>query len=510
MRRPLRARAPHPQARPAAPRLLHSPLMLDQILFRAIMVAFFILANAFFVAAEFALVSVRETRIQQLIALGRPGARTALQLKNNIDEFLPAVQFGVTLAALALGWLGEPAITEMLLRGARALHLSPGSRALQAASIALAFAIITYFEVLLGELVPKSLALQRAERIALAVAGPMDVFIRITRPAVRLMNGSATLVLRLFRAPLRGEGAVHSPEELKLIATATRRMGLLPAFQEEIIHRAIELNHVTVREIMTPRGRIFSLPADLPVEQGSARIIDEQHSRVPVFEPPVSIHAGSPHPHSNANSNAGNDHIIGIVYSKDISRLMHFRSASLALGGAGASGLTLREVMRPAHVVPETKLAVDLLQDFQERRQLIAIVVDEFGSTVGIVTAEDALEQIVGELHDEFDTAPQMPLSSPAGVMTLDGSTSLRDLTTQLRWNFPREAGVETLAGFLLTELGHIPTKGETVEDALEARRYIVAEMQRNRIARVRVESTTGAPLDLSTLEAEHSREATP
>lgn len=483
-------------AEPAAlapPSALNSPQMLEQILFRAIMVAFFILANAFFVAAEFALVSVRDTRIQQLILLGRPGARTALQLKHNIDEFLPAVQFGVTLAALALGWLGEPAITEILLHIAPHLGIAnPDSRALHATSIVLAFAIITYFEVLLGELVPKSLALQRAERIALAVSGPMDVFIRITRPAVKLMNGSATLVLRLFRAPLRGEGAVHSPEELKLIATATRRMGLLPPFQEEIIHRAIELNHVIVREIMTPRGKIFSLPADMPVERASARIIDEQHSRVPVYDP-----AGSPH----ANSNSGNDHIIGIVYSKDISRLMHFRSASLSLGGAGASGLTLRQVMRPALVVPETKLAVELLQDFQERRQQIAIVVDEFGSTVGIVTAEDALEQIVGELNDEFDTAPRMPLPSPAGVMTLDGSTSLRDLTTQLRWTFPREAGVETLAGFLLTQLGHIPEAGEIIED--DGRRYIIAQMQGHRIARVRVESTTGAPLDLSTLEDE-------
>ncbi len=469
--------------------------MFEQILFRAIMVAFFILANAFFVAAEFALVSVRETRVQQLIAAGRPGARTALQLKQNIDEFLPAVQFGVTLAALALGWLGEPALTEILLHAALRLGVThPDNRILHGVSILLAFAVITYFEVLLGELVPKSLALQRAERIALAVSGPMDVFIRITRPAVKLMNGSATLVLRLFRAPLRGEGAVHSPEELKLIATATRRMGLLPSFQEEIIHRAIELNHVTVREIMTPRGKIFSLPADMPVERASARIIEEQHSRVPVYDP-----ASGP--------SSGNDNIIGIVYSKDISRLMHFRSASLALGGTGASGLTLRQVMRPALVVPETKLAVELLQDFQERRQQIAIVVDEFGSTTGIVTAEDALEQIVGELNDEFDTAPQMPLSSPAGVMTLDGSTSLRDLTVQLRWTFPREAGVETLAGFLLTELGHIPEPGEIIEDG--GRRYIIAQMQGHRIARVRVESTTGAPLDLSTVEDEASREAT-
>ena len=452
-------------------------IMLEWTLFRAMLVAFFILANSFFVAAEFALVSVRETRIQALLAQGKSGARTALQLKNSIDEFLPAVQFGVTLASLALGWMGEPAIAEVILRIWSGLGWTTGGQSMVYVHImatAIAFAIITYFEVLLGELVPKSLALQRAERIALAVAGPMDVFIRMTRPAVRVMNASASLVLKLFRAPLRGEGAVHSPEELKLIVTASRRMGLLPQFQEEIIHRAIELNHVTVREIMTPRGKIFSLPADLPVEQASARIVDEQHSRVPVYDP-----------------KRGPEHIIGVLYSKDISRLMHFRSVSLGLGGTGNSGLTVRQVMHEVVVVPKTKLALELLQEFQDRRRQIAIVVDEFGSTVGMVTAEDALEQIVGELEDEFDIASRTALFSTTGVMTLDGSTSLRDLRTQLHWEFTREAGVETLAGFMLAHLGHIPAAGESLE--FEGRRYIVAEMTGQRISRVRVEDLTGS-----------------
>ena len=238
--------------------------MLEWILFRAITVAVFILANSFFVAAEFALVSVRETRMEHLLAKGRPGARTALALKHNIEEFLPAVQFGVTLASLGLGWIGEPVVADIVqnmmhalpwFHGVLPLHIAIASHMV---AVTVAFCVITYFDVLLGELVPKSLALQRAERIALAVSGPMDIFIRITRPAVRFMNASASVVLRVFHAPLRGEGNVHSPEELKLIATATRRMGLLPAFQEEIIHRAIELNHVTVREVMTPRDRIFS------------------------------------------------------------------------------------------------------------------------------------------------------------------------------------------------------------------------------------------------------------
>src|SRR5438270_4704129 len=274
--------------------------MLEWMFFRAVMVAFFILANSFFVAAEFALISVRETRMEQLLALGRPGARTALHLKHTIDEFLPAVQFAVTLASLALGWLGEPAVAQMLLEFAgHWMTTLPPHAVLYAHTLAvvIAFAAITYFEVLLGELVPKSLALQRAERIALAVAGPMDVFIRMTRPSVRLMNYSAGLVLRLIRAPLHGEGTAHSPEELKLIATATRRMGLLPAFQEEIIHRAIELNHVTVREIMTPRGKIFSLPADMPLQQASARSVEAQHARSPVYDPAT-----------------GPEYIIGVVY----------------------------------------------------------------------------------------------------------------------------------------------------------------------------------------------------
>jgi putative hemolysin len=417
--------------------------MLEWILFHGIVVAFFILANSFFVAAEFALVSVRETRIEQLVALGRPGARTVLQLKHNIDEFLPAVQFGVTLASLALGGIGEPAVADVILHYVHKLSWLPGSEAhavmyAHTLAVVIAFAAITYFEVLLGELVPKSLALQRAERIALAVAGPMDAFISVTRPLIKVMNFSATQVLKLFHAPLRGESGVHSPEELKMLATATRRVGLLPKFQEEVIHRAIELNLVVTREIMTPRGKIFSLPADMALEAASARIIDEQHSRIPVFD-----------------QERGPEHIIGVVYSKDVSRLMHFRSMSQGLGRQESSGITLRQVMRDMLVVPETKLTVDLLQEFQERRRQIAIVVDEFGSTVGLVTAEDALEQIVGELEDEFDIGSRIPIPAADG-------------------------------GLLLAKLGHIPAIGETVE--IGHRRFIITEMSGKRIARVRIE----------------------
>jgi CBS domain containing-hemolysin-like protein len=462
--------------------------MLEWSLVHGSLIAFFILANSFFVAAEFAVVSVRETRIEQLIALNRPGARAALRLKQNIDEFLPAVQFGVTLASLALGGLGEPAIADAVLHGLARLPMLPGGAThavLYAHSIAvvLAFGIITYFDVLLGELVPKSLALQRAERIALAVAEPVIVFIRMTRPAVRLMNVSAAAVLRLFHAPLRGESSAHSPEELKLLATATRRVGMLPAFQEEMIHRAIELNHVVVSEIMTPRGKIFSLPADMTLELASARIVEEQHSRIPVYDP-----------------EQGRDHIIGVAYSKDVARLIHFRSVAQGLGSGGVSGISLRQVMRDVLVVPETKLAVDLLQEFQERRRQIAIVVDEFGSTLGLITAEDVLEQVVGELEDEFDTGRNLPLPVAGGGLLLDGNASLRDLVTQLHWKFPRAYGVETLAGFLLVKLGHIPAQGEHIN--FNGRRFAVVQMEGKRIAQVRVDPIVEAERGGKTAEA--------
>jgi CBS domain containing-hemolysin-like protein len=448
--------------------------MTEWLLVHGSLIAFFILANSFFVAAEFALISVRETRLDQLVALNRPGARTALRLKQNLDEVLPAVQFGVTIASLALGGIGEPSLADAIKHLLPRISWLPGAAAhpevyAHSAAVVLAFGLITYFEVLLGELVPKALALQRAERIALAVAGPVEIFIGITRPAVNVMNASATLVLRAFRAPLRGETSAHSPEELKLMATATRRLGMLPVIQEEMIHRAIEVSQVVASEVMTPRGKVFSLPADMSLEAASARIVEEQHSRVPVYDP-----------------KQGKEHIIGVAYSKDVARLMHFRSMSQGLGGRGASGISLRQVMRDVLVVPETKPVLELLQEFQERRRQIAIVVDEFGSTLGLVTAEDVVEQVVGELEDEFDIASALPVAAPGGGLLLDGSASLRDLVTQLRWNLPRESGVETLAGLLLLRLGHIPEVGEAVE--FDGRRFVVQRMEGKRIAQVRVE----------------------
>ncbi len=431
-------------------------------------VALLILANAFFVAAEFALVSIRDTRIEQMLAAGLPGARAVRRLQQDLDDFLPAVQLGVTLCSLALGWIGEPLAASVLEGWLDLLPVSPAHAQIYAhiAAVgagALGFALITYFHVVVGELVPKSLALRRAEALAVAVAPPMFFFMTVARPAVRLLKSSAAVILRGFDIPMTERAQVHSPDELKLIATAARRLGVLPRLQETLIHRALELDEVPIREIMTPRQKIFSLPSNLPIEAASAQVIEHLHSRVPVYD-----------------ETRGPEHIIGVVYSKDLARLIFYRAA------APVVQLNLRQVMRNVLVVPETKTVLDLIRDFQQRRRQMAIVVDEYGSTVGLVTAEDAIEQLTGELEDEFDS-PELPvLATAGGALLMDGGVNLRDLETQMQWSLPRDGGVETLAGFVLMRLGHIPSEGESVTH--DGRRLTVVEMDARRIAKIRVE----------------------
>ncbi len=455
--------------------------MSEFLLLHGVAIVMLILANGFFVAAELALVSVRATRVEQLIQTGDARALLVRHLQENLGDFLPAVQLGVTLCSLALGWIGAPFVADLLRHW---IGWLPDARIYgRIAALALAFAGITYFQVLVGELVPKALALHRTDQMVLGIAGPMEFFIRLTRPIVRLMNSSAALVLRAFGAPIAHQGGVHSSEELMLMATAARRMGVLPEFEEILIHRSLELDDLLTREIMTPRQQMFALPFDLPIEQASARIVAEMHSRIPVYDPA-----------------RGHEFIVGVVYAKDIARLMHFRaSAQTRFSAEPFSGMLLRQVMREVLVVPETKPVLDLLREFQQRRRHLAIVVDEFGSTVGIVTVEDAIEQLIGEIEDEFDVAPPSLLARTSGELVLDGSVTLRDLETQMHWDLPREGGVETLAGFVLTQLGRIPEQGESI--VYDGRRLTVVEMDGNRISKIRVQelpSATGESEDAS------------
>ncbi len=446
--------------------------MIAFVLLRVFLILLLVAANAFFAAAEFSLVSVRDTRIQQLIEAGRIGARIVQRLHQHLDEVVNGVQLGITMVSLTLGWIGEPMVAGLVASLHFVQRLPHMAIYAHGIAIAVAFSLITYMHVILGELVPKTLALQRAEHIALAVAAPMEAFLTITRPILFFMRRSGGLVLRLLGAQPTRRGAVHSPDELKLIVTASRQFGQIPEFQEEMIHSAIELDSITVREVMVARPDIFSLPSDLLLDDALARVVEGQHSRIPVYDP-----------------QRGPEHIVGVLYYKDLMRWMRLRLSNLGQTSATRiSRMQIGQIMHDVLVVPETKVLSELLAEFKERRRHLAVVVDEFGSTAGVVTVEDILEQLVGNIEDEFDVSPSEPALEDESVLVLEGSVNIRDLETEYGLMLPRDAGFETLAGFVLARLQRIPNLRDHFE--YEGCRYTVEEIEGHRIARVRIEKT--------------------
>jgi CBS domain containing-hemolysin-like protein len=394
-------------------------------------------------------------------------------LHANLDEVVNGVQLGITMVSLTLGWIGEPMVAGLVSNVRYLQNLPHLAVYAHGIAIAIAFTLITYMHVILGELVPKTLALQRAEQIALAVGAPMEAFLTITRPLLFFMRRSGGLVLRAFGAhPTRRGGAVHSPDELKLIVTASRQFGQIPEFQEEMIHNAIELDSITVREVMVARPDIFSLPSDLLLDDALVRVVEGQHSRIPVYDP-----------------QRGPEHIVGVLYYKDLMRWMRLRLSNLGQTTATRiSRMQIAQIMHDVVVVPETKVLAELLSEFKERRRHLAVVVDEFGSTAGVITVEDVLEQLVGNIEDEFDVSPSQPALQDESVMLVEGSANIRDLETEYGLILPREAGFETLGGFILARLQRIPEIRDTFE--YEGRRYTVEQMDGHRIARVRIEKT--------------------
>src|SRR5881394_2540313 len=364
--------------------------MVAFVLLRVLLIVFLVAANAFFAAAEFALVTVRDTRIQQLIEGRRIGARILLRLHRNLDEVVNGVQLGVTVVSLTLGWIGEPMVAhfvESLQFLQRVPHAMIYAHTI---AIAVAFTLITGMHVILGELVPKSLALQKAEQVALTVAAPMDVWLTLTRPLIFVMSKAAGTVLRTFGLKKMRQGPVHSPDEVKLIVSASRELGQIAPAQEEMVHHALDLENITAREVMVPRPDIFSLPGDLSLQDALDQVVEEQHSRIPIYDP-----------------KSGPEHIIGVLYAKDLMRWTRLRLTTSPLQPMAARIPMMRisQIMHDVLVVPETKPLTELLDEFKERKRHMAVVVDEFGSTAGVITVEDILEQLVGEIEDEFDVA---------------------------------------------------------------------------------------------------------
>jgi putative hemolysin len=421
--------------------------------------------NAFFSATEFSLVAVRDSRVRQLIERGDPRARIVGELIADINRVVSGVQVGITVASLLLGYLGEITLSTILMPLVAPVQPRAAAIIAHTAALAVAFGLLTMLQVVLGELVPKSLSLARAERVALLVARPFNWFLRTFRWAIDLLDNLADKATRaLGVTSYQSHTMLRSTEELQVMLQQARDRGFIPETEAEFIQNAMELSQIQVREIMVPRPDMHALPAEATLEETLKLFAATQRSRIPVYEGSL-------------------DHILGFVHIKDL--LWTLRDRERAPGDeTPIPEFQLKDVLREALIVPETKPASELLVEFRARRTGLAMVVDEFGSILGLTTLEDVIEQMVGEIHDEFDVV-EGPHVLPEGELVFDGAIRIRELETQYNIALPEDPAYETLGGFILNRLGVIPRGGESFE--AEGYRFTVMEMDRRRVARVKI-----------------------
>jgi len=422
--------------------------------------------NSFFAAAEVALVSVRDTRIRELAEAGNRSARTVLDLLSDPDRMLSATQLGVTLASLGLGWSGEDTVFRLMEPVFGPLLLPDYAEMAHFLSFAVAFTVITFLHMVLGEVVPKNLALERAEKLALVVAPPLQLFSRITGVFVRLVEATAERLSRLLGLKMTVSQTVYTAEELKLVVSLSQRQGTLARLQEAMLHKVIDFYEVAVREVMVPRQEMVALPHTAGFDQVVECITRFRHARIPIYRD-------------------SKEQVIGVIYAKDIWSYVQ-QMQRWQLLGRTPPPFVLQSLVHEVAFVPETKFLFEMMKEFLDRRFHLSMVVDEFGTVVGLVTVEDALEQIVGEIRDEHEHMLPKPELSPDHVLEVDGITKILDLHSLYGIELPYDAGFETLAGFLLQKLGSIPKGGESV--TYEGRSYTILEMDQNRISRVRIE----------------------
>jgi putative hemolysin len=431
-------------------------VVLQDLWLAAMFVGALILVNGFFAGAEIALISARRSRIQQLAAEGDGRAQRVAALQGDPDRFLATVQIGVTFVGTLASAVGGAASVRILSPLIREIPV-PGLRAAaEPIALVVVVVVLTYATLIVGELVPKSLALRHAEPLAIWVAGPIDRLARLTSLLVRSLTASNRFVLRLLGQKGADERAFVSEEEVKHMLQEGRTQGVFDQTEQELIHSVFEFTEASVKEVMIPRPRIQAIDVETPVEQVLAYIIETGKSRYPVYRNTL-------------------DEVLGILYDKDLFRLL-----------AEKKPIVLTEILRPAFFSPETAQVSRLLKQMQKRQMPMALVVDEYGGVEGLVTIEDLIEEIVGEIRDEADREQQPVERLRDGSYLVDASISLRDLAEQHDLAFPESPEYETLAGFVLAQLQRIPRGGEIVTH--RDWRLTIVDMDGRRVARVKVE----------------------
>jgi CBS domain containing-hemolysin-like protein len=419
------------------------------IVWRLIAVMALVFANGFFVAAEFAIVTVRKTRVDQLIAEGNWRAHAVRRAVSDPDSYIAATQLGITMASIGLGWIGEPALASVIEPSLAIMPSLLAATTAHTIAVAISFAIITALHIVLGELAPKTIALERPESTALWVVKPTEIFMKAFRPFIRLLNGTGRAVVNMLGLRSRGGHAmVHSEEELKMLVTASQEAGVLEEAEEQMLHRVFAFADLTAGQVMVPRTELVALEADTPSEAALTQVTQSGGHRLLVFR--------------------GNlDNVVGILYIRDVVR-------ALAAGGGIAPGTLAREAL----TLPETLAADDVLAAMRRKGVQEAVVIDEYGGTAGLVTFESLMERIVGDVG-----APGGRISiRPDGSADIDGLALVTDVNEQFDLEIDEEV-FTTVGGYVLGRLGRRARVGDTIE--VGGRQMRVEAVDALRVAKV-------------------------
>ena len=432
-------------------------MFIGGLWFEVALIFFLIMANGFFAASEIAVIATRKTRIDSLVEKGVRSAVAVARLKEDPDRFLATVQIGVTLVGTLASAIGGAAAIEFLKPMVESLPLPLVDRWGESVAILLVVLPIAYLSLVLGELVPKSLALRFSERIAVLVAHPIDLLSRLTSFPVRILTASSNAVLWLFGGKDAGGASFVSEEEVKSLIREGAAKGIFDETEKELIHSVFEFADTPVKAVMVPRTEIHAVDVKTPRDEILKSFVESGFSRIPVYDGDM-------------------DRVVGILYNKDIFRALQEKGEFRA-----------QDLLHPPFFVPSSLPISQLLKELQRKRSAMAIVVNEFGEVEGLATLEDLLEEIVGEIRDEYDREERGPVERlPDGSMVIQGSAQLKDLKSDYNLPFEESPDYLTLAGFVLAKLRHIPRGGERVEH--EGYRLTIVDMEGRRIVKIKLE----------------------
>ncbi len=436
------------------------------MIFNLFVIAFLLFSNGFFVASEFAMVKVRKTRIEQLVNEGNHNAKIALEAIKDLDKFIAAVQLGVTISSIGLGWVGEGTLAHLIEPIFAFLPGISQTIATHTMSVSIAFALITFFHVVIGELIPKSIALEFTEKTALVVARPMQIITFIFNPFIWLLNGFGNLVLKAFNIPHTHKGSlVHSTEELDMLVNASYNGGVLNETEKEMLHNVFKFSDLTAKQVMIPRTDMVCIPIDMPMEELNKLAAESQYTRYPVYEEDI-------------------DHITGLVHVKDL--------YSLSIKDEVCP---IAKIQREVLMVPETITMDNLVLEFKKRKGQMAIVIDEFGGTSGLITLEDVLEEIFGEVQDEFDEEEECDIKEVAPNTYLANSMMRLDEFAEFFQIDEKEIDdedIDTIGGLVVKLLGRLAEVNDTV--TFNNLTFVVKEVDGARITKLEIIKTMPEP----------------